>query len=800
MSTAFEQLAKLPFSDVRIAFVFHPEDPDTEEAVDLYFSNASSFTTGPTETPPNVIFRDSLFAGWTLSRSVGERGTLLSGTQISVAALKIHDPEGEWTDIVDLHWNDRPFEVYAGGLLKADGSRFAFEDWEQIASGYTLDAQIMDNNAIEVGMAARRSTIDDLVSEDVYRGFGGAVYIPSGDTLRGSDNAAFTSQTITLEYFGTVLSVFTLGSLIRRGADYALNVDSSRQVIVRYNSSSNWDTGYIVPAATAVHLAVSMTGSGAAKLYAGPIGTIEEVASTTLGGAIGSTGGNLRVGLSPTGNSELEAWEIRIWSVAKTEDEIKDLGRQPLSSPSTQVGLAEAWKFREGVDTVAGGEKGLLDLELDPNCLWISSLDGDDPDQFAGSAIGRRKPRIFGRCSNVEMINVDTQRRHGQFAGHALTDLLRVYAGGLPMFPDETIAATGIGQIVFYDEKYIQLTPPLTAHRFVAAQGDPAIAGMRFTVTGTATSDGDYEVGVDGISADGLTIRTNGAATFIDETGPSTTVLRTYVDDRQYTYDLATATVQFVDTPQAQITADVIGWTDSGSATASETAAELLGESIDSTELSWDPQLGIYCKGDETKKTILDQLAASVFAYWIETRSGGYAMGTYRLATESDEIRAWINEARMTKFAPMRVIQPYRSINVGYDRVWVRQENVQGAVKQDRRQRLLNEYRYTTPKLAAEAVRRKYPRGADRPAFLTFLLNREDADYYAILASPLYCEERRWTDLTIAGSELLAVDLMTAIYIQHDNPHYRLTDGVLAIVLSVKEDSGFGEVECEVLF
>lgn len=805
MNTPFENLAKLPFSDVRIAFVFHPEDPATESARDLYFSNSASFSTTPTELPAGVVFRDCLLPGWNLRRSVGERGTLLSGTQIDVAAVKIHDPEGEWTDLVDLHWNDRPFEVYAGGLIKADGGRFSFADWEQIASGYTLDAQIVGDNAIEVTMAARRSTIDDLVSEDVYRGFGGAAYIPAGKKTGMADNAAFSSQNLSIEFFGRLLSVPAVGgSFIRRASDYGLNVNSSGQATVRYNSTSTWTTtGYTIPLLTPIHIALTLVGSGPATLYGGAIGSIEQVASTTLGGALGTTGGDLRSGVLINGvdGAEIEVWEIRIWNTIRTEEEIKDLGRSPLPTPLDQTGLVECWKYGQVVDSTVAGEKALSLLTfLDGEVTWIGVKDGDDPDQFTGSPIGRRKPRIFGKVSNVELINTSTPHRQHQIAGHALTDVLRIYAGGLPMFPDETIESTETGDIVFFDEKYVQLTAPLSAHRFVPGQGSPAIAGMRFEVTGSSSNDGEYEVGVDGISADGLLITTTGTSAFVDESAHGGTTLRTLVGDRQYTFDLETATIEFVDVPTSQITADVIGWTNAGSATASEVATELLGETVNTDALTWDPQIGIYCKGDEKKKEILDAVAASAFAYWIETRTGAYTMGNYRLAATTDTIRAWIDEARMTRFAPMRTIQPYKSIKVGYDRVWVKQDSVQGGVTQARRQRLVNDYRYTTPKLASEAVRLKYPRGADRDAFLTLLLTREDADHFAALASPLYCEERRWTDLAIAGSELLAVDLMNTIYVVHANPHYRLTSGALAVVLSVKEDSGFGVVECEVLF
>jgi hypothetical protein len=219
----------------------------------------------------------------------------------------------------------------------------------------------------------------------------GYIEIPSSPALN-------PTGAITIELWtsvGTLSAGSTCKSLIGKNwqVSYWVGVCGSGRVLRSYlkGSSSLLDAG-VIPVGEITHIAVTFDGTTRRHYVNG-----ELVGFKTEPGPLPTSSQNLRIGSDFNYNFVPDASfsEVRLWSVARTVDQIRSTINVQLTTP--QPGLVAAWGF--GPTDNLGGHNGsivghfsALDLPIAPNCGAGTSTSLCLENRFSVSALYRTGP------------------------------------------------------------------------------------------------------------------------------------------------------------------------------------------------------------------------------------------------------------------------------------------------------------------------------------------------------------------------------------------------------------------------
>lgn len=791
MPTEVQKLASSPWAELNLAVTFRPRDPETSEEIPLYVTDAARLFTLPTDDPPNVGHLSVSVKGFSTTRSLSESGTFDGPTKFSRGSIFIDNADGRLSAWLEYDWNDAAVEIRVGSSKRADGAPFPYADFEPVFVGKARDILPTGEGTFEITLGGLSIRLDEAIVDERYRGFGGGLLVAakSGSALASAvDSSSFDLDGAgTLEFFGRLIDAPASGTsaFYRRTAsptNYALVVDSDRRFGVQVESSVLWAPTYTIPLGEPVSLGATISEDGEAKLYAGrDARDYVEVGSGTLI-PFAQHSGNFR--LAVFGNpSDIEFWEIRVWSVERTYDELLANVDSTIIDPPATASLIVCYKFPERTGSTSSSEiSANPDLTL-TDTEWVASDEGDDPEQFAGSgALGLQKGDGWGYAGNVPLACIDTPEVRYQWARSESLDLLRLRVSGAPMVPEEVLEDPDGGAFAFSGST-ITIDPGygISAHRLVPRQDSPARQGQRVTLAGTTADDGDAEVL--SVSEDGLEIVLDVTLSGASAAGAT---ISSHADDVQYSRELQKSVVALNSHPEGELTADVVVRLPQ-TMTVSELFAEVLGEAPDVSALEWDPVIGAFSPAGSSPPTyrdLLNSAAVSAFAYWYEKQDGtGFSLGTWRAPSGDPAIT--IYERAVESISEIARALPYRRIEVGYARIYRVQDpdGLAGSVPAGARKRYGEEF--AIEPFSDPRIRERFPLSVDRPMTPTLLLRRADALQWLALAKPLLMSPRRWVRIVLSSALPATVDLGSLALVYHSEPSMRMSEGRLVVIYSI---------------
>ncbi len=842
--------------DAWLAVVFHPKSRETGAARTLLFTDARALYTGPGESPPNARFITRLMPTWKLKRAVAASGNLTGPSSIETASFDLENSDGSLTFLKGLVWADQPFEVYLGSPRGPAGDVVAFSDYLRLFSGVTV--QCTGTTQISISAIGRKSSLDNPLVQNYYHGYGMGVLVPADGTSRLIGTASEdhnVAGALAIEWIGVLLGTHTgtgFAPLFQVSNFYGL-ILSAAGALGFVTGASETDTSsirfsaYTPPTGVPIYLAGVVAPDGVSvTLYAAvwatnrttgvavgaagfALGALTVVGTLTMPVAVSKTDpdhGIPLVGRAGTSSVGLHVWEIRLRAAAPDYDTLLASSDRPLPAGGAGVtGILDAWRFGEDEGTTALSELRRVDLTLQGAASWKPSLDGDDPAVFSGGPLGQTKPTCWGPVFHFPLVLLDTQTRtYGWRSPEINTGLAtstdiwgRLRANGVPLVPDETIALGAAGSISFgFDDPHVislsgtdaNTSLPMTAKRLVPGQLDPDRTGQRISVTGTSSNNGTFTIAKDGaggqpaISPDGRDIRVE--EVLISETllAPTPVVIRTLAADRQYTYDLPNSTASLLVSTQA----GAFGIDATGGPAGAYTASALFGvvsdSTVDTSGLLWNPNLAVghLLNASTTRKAVLDSIALSAMAWWVEDETGSFRLITIRPPVGSPSRRF---RPEIIAIRNLSSTDPFSRITVGYGKNYlvVDKSNIPGSVPANLRSRLSTDYQLL-PRSAGSATMKNFPQAKPRTEpFQTYLLDDPAAaSTWLDYAAPLFLEERSWWEVTLAGAWIAAAvragDEHEFVY---EPPTGTFENGASARIMSVSVDKGSNQTVLEVL-
>lgn len=255
-----------------------------------------------------------------------------------------------------------------------------------------------------------------------YRGFGASIRHDGVNDYTRS-GAIGTTQTVTYECwfrcYGTTGGNQHIGQLFDAwsptGVDFYIYIHPNGTINAVFHrgsgsiSGTGSSVGYSYIDSLRHHVALVISDNGVTrtgKLYvdSSQVGsTVTPPAYTALANAKLDVGGIGGVG----GYGKLEIDEVRLWSTARTIDQIIQYKDRELQG--NESGLIHYWKCNEGsggttADSVGGGSSMTLN-----GSTWMGSLEGD------AAIAGKPKPLAFGVRRQVAPVLVDPQNLVYQF-------------------------------------------------------------------------------------------------------------------------------------------------------------------------------------------------------------------------------------------------------------------------------------------------------------------------------------------------------------------------------------------------
>lgn len=827
--------------------VAKPRDPangDAEVSVGLA---DGEFWTNPSDGLPSFPFR-AVFAdgsGLRISEYLIRAGAIATGSsEIGRGTLTLESPTAAQDDWRDLDWNGAEITFYVGARYRADGQLMVFSEFDSFV-GEIERMDTAGDRAWELSFADPRLALEEPATVKFYRGFGGGLYFPGhlvatadryGVQYSGASGITLEAP-FTLESIGRVrdldaaaLEAFTALAVHPAVLQVLFDGTLRAKLVTVSHGSITITTTHQVAEGEPYYLGLVVAADGVTvKLYAGTdADDVLEVWEETLPSAFASSSiTQVNVGAANGNCPALEVWENRFWNTVKTQEELETLGDGPVTDATDRADLVESWRFSEGEEIGTGpaivlGEKGVFDLSKvgtgDP--MWVSSYEGDDPDQFPGSPAGQTKARSWGPAMNVKLVQIDSQRpaytwHHVDDAADLDQVVARLRSGGVPMVRDHSLTSTENNQFVF-DAATSTLTIAIPAFSprdfrlFVAGQQDPARLGQRVVISNTASNNGTRRVAVNGISADGLTVKlTDGPV--VDESALTGAKIESHPADVQYeglefgaaAYGLPPR-VELDSAPDGDLTADLQVMEPGGFSFGlwSEIHAEISGKTVQTAAVSFDPLLAYHLPaGDaKTKRDVLDALARAAFGWWIENPNGtGHVLGNW-LPPSGSPVASLGADGPLADVVPIRAALPVGKFEIAHSPIWHQQsgDSLNGSVSAGDRARWSEPY--TVRPVVDRRIRdERFPRSREIPRIVSFVSTPSDVTSLEALARPFFFLEPQWFRLVFDSLWPMFIRPNDVLELTWDDPSMGL-DATLVRVTGREFDTGAGTMALECFY
>lgn len=258
--------------------------------------------------------------------------------------------------------------------------------------------------------------------------------------------------------------------------------------------------------------------------------------------------------------------------------------------------------------------------------------------------------------------------------------------------------------------------------------------------------------------------------------------------------------IRLAGNPDGQVTADLT----EGSTAADRTVAQVMkrimlkagianadinAADITALDTACSYPVGIYCSTDTDMTGIeaLDAVAVSIGAWYCPTGDGTFRLGRLELPSGGTSVGT-INAVdviavdRVASRDPGAGIPSYK-IKLGYQRMWVKQEDLDAAVSQERKIRVKERHRRREQK--DNAVKTRYPISPELQ-FLTCLVNQADADAESTRRLNIYKERRDMLQVKVRVDAALASVLELGKVVTLQLNRYGLSAGKKFLIIGIK--------------
>lgn len=402
-----------------------PVDPDDGSTVNVRLADKEYRTLPGDADLPNQLFRTRLTVPYNSNVSImDEAGGLLSTPSQQVGSATMANGDGELDSLLELSWGERPIQIlvgrrsfpygYFGPVAKVSG--------ESIRGG---------RNNLTLAYRGLEERLRKPLQVNRYRGWGGCLKFDGVDDYANTTIPSVAGS-ITVE-IAIRSAATTQGVLMSiRNGSAAAGVRAIQPGSDASFSASAGNCRFTVrnDAATAFGVAIGagLLSNSRFQLVTGVLDTVAgEIriyldgvlkGTTAVTGTFATTITNMDIGRDGGSSSN---WftgsgdEMRIWSTARTADEIREtMGRELLG---TETGLVWYNKANDGATTTSTSTVG-NNLTLNGGVSWDTTYEGGP------ELSGKRKPLLFGRRRAIEPILVDSLLKIYQVHDGAMNALL----------------------------------------------------------------------------------------------------------------------------------------------------------------------------------------------------------------------------------------------------------------------------------------------------------------------------------------------------------------------------------------
>lgn len=784
----------------RHVVILQPYHLQNEQTDSLYVTDAERLFTLPTDTPANQSFMARMIGGFVIERAISSSGSLGGETSLEPGEIQLANGDGKLDSwLADYAWAGRSVEVRIGALRDVDGASLPWSSWQTLFIGQIESVVPTSRELLTVRVRSNRYLQNSLVQSTVYGGWGSGIQFVPASSHEGRATAPVATLDLTSDISIEVICDLGLrpaseGTIIQKGTNFHLALNSSGNLLLR-SAGAVVATSDPVTVNRFYHIRV-ITDFDLVEFFVNgaPAGQ-----TTGFTQPVADTGADVVVGAG----LDITIYELRVYDQEVGTAQAVENFNTPINPASPPSGLVALWKFNDTADAATAlDDIGSADLTLLPAGpgapSYVSSFKGDDPYEFASQTFGQTVPLAIGEPLNVTPKLVSSPDLDYQYNDSVespssyLASVFRAYDARVPLVPDITITPSSIELNV---AGYIQITGAPDSFNdfryFVPAQAEPPRSGHSIDLNSVT-----YEI--DTISADyrraDLVSPPASTQNFTSE--PISTTSGT----ANYTFQNPNAAIRLTGTETRTLTMDIKGWDDRGEFKASDAAGYAADEigllaNLDTTDLVFDPDVGIYLTEPVSRKDLLDQIMQSVFGWWLYDRTGGLKIGNFPIENETPAGTVpRFTEAEIFEIEGVPGPVPNFKVSVGYSRNWtIQNQQLPGSVSAESRQFAADEYRVVTRE--DMAILDVYPTSEELPRFDTFILNRSDAETLATRLMTHYGTRRQFFTVLV-NTPPLTVDLNEIV--QVDYPRFGLNDAYLR-VLRLEEDSARNETKMELI-
>ncbi len=442
---AYEDFAADPLARQVWLWEFQPRDPSGNLVTLRY--GTETWPTTSADTPSGAVYAGRVAEGINLqSRQFPPRTTTLGAVEPGgeVRLLQTAGELDQYSTVNGYVWDGAPARCLHGGYSPALGRRLLVSEFQEVWSG---SAERFESGVLEATVklrsrdAAFRSPFEARrhrgntwcldMGASSYISFG-AAGIPAAVDLRTD----FSCDFVTWFDSGGMGSIRRLAGWDHSATTYPwqIRVNTSNQLVFRDSAATVLSTSAFAFTANRRYWVGVRVGAGLLRMMFLDLVTMTETVETfsVSTSARPAPDGLFRVGHASAGHDgTLE--QLRIWSVAKTAEQMRQLRLRPMTAAELAASNLEmALLLDDGssttcVDSAPGGTNGTTNGTV----AWNATLEG------GAQLAGRPKINSLGAPPNMEprfvgLSGSSLQRTYQVHADLIKAGTLVVYEGGAP--------------------------------------------------------------------------------------------------------------------------------------------------------------------------------------------------------------------------------------------------------------------------------------------------------------------------------------------------------------------------------
>lgn len=429
--TAYDDFLSDPLRRDVFLVELHPWDPVTQQTVTLRYAS-DEYVTLPSETPANTVYTPAAIEGVNReSIAVVARTTGLL-PETAGGEVRIGNLYGDLDTWAALRWDGRRCVIRHTGFSTRFG-RLAHADARVLYDGEIAGALPgLDEGTVYLPQPEAR--FDDDLTTKVFRGtrwclyFDGSThYVTYASATKLELTAALTVEAWV--YFDSTGADAVLLGWEGTGRPFRLRRTAAGKLELADSGTFSLLSTMTAPTKSWLHVTWIVESATAARLlvYDDTTGreTVETFTGTGFLSRAAASSADFRLGAaSDTLDGLLD--DVRIWSVARTVEQIHAARHRPLSDDEqTLTELALYAPLDDGTGSAVSDESpSPLSGTLTGTPTWYWAMEGDV------DLAGAKKPSAWGLVENIPLIDVDTPT-HTHFAIDSPAEaILEVYEGG----------------------------------------------------------------------------------------------------------------------------------------------------------------------------------------------------------------------------------------------------------------------------------------------------------------------------------------------------------------------------------